>query len=297
MLDQAEHLRAMVKSMQKSMRDQLLEQKPRRCRVIAVTSGKGGVGKTNISVNLAVTLARARYRVVLMDGDMGLANVDVLLGAYSRYDLSHVVRGEMTLEEIVIEGPEGLKIIPGGSGVEEMANITPSALMRLLDEVAHLDRQADYLFIDTGAGISAQVMLPLLAAEEVLLVTTPEPTSLTDAYGLIKVFHKQQGRGRIKVIVNMARNEQEGRAAGERLQKAVRTFLGRDLENLGYVTMDKAVRNAVSRHQPYVTAYPNSQAALNTVRIASELGGVPCHTAQGARSFFNSLISILNRKS
>ena len=210
MKDQAEHLRLMVGSLQDKIRDEVFGSSPRRCRVIAVTSGKGGVGKTNLALGLAITLAQA-FSVMLMDGDMGLANVAVVLDISPRYDLSHVVIGEKDLGEIVTEGPYGLKIVPGSSGISELANLDPLTMTRLLREVTLLDQTMDYLFIDTGAGISNQVMPYLLSSREILLVTTPEPTALADAYSLIKVFRQNHGEGRLRLIVNMARSRQEGK--------------------------------------------------------------------------------------
>lgn len=296
MKDQAENLRLMVKSIQEKIQDELFRSSPRRCRVIAVTSGKGGVGKTNLALGLAITLARANYRVMLMDGDMGLANVDVVLGMFAKYDLSHVVKGERELGEIVMEGPCGLKIIPGGSGVDEIANLDPLTMTRVFKQVTALDRMADYLFIDTGAGISNQVMPYLLSSREILLVTTPEPTALTDAYSLIKVFHQHHGKGTLKVIVNMVKNQQDGHAAARRLQNAARSFLDLELEILGTVSYDPAVQNAVSRHASYVMASPGSPAALDTVRIASELGGIPFEPPSGFESFLRNFVSHLNKR-
>lgn len=293
MKDQAEHLRLMVRSLQDKIRDEVFGSSPRRCRVIAVTSGKGGVGKTNLALGLAITLARAGYGVMLMDGDMGLANVDVVLGISPQYDLSHVVRGEKDLGEIVTEGPYGLKIIPGGSGISAFANLDPLTLTRLFKEVTLLDQTMDYLFIDTGAGISNQVMPYLLSSREILLVTTPEPTALADAYSLIKVFYQNHGRGKIGVIVNMTKNRQEGSGAARRLQNAARSFLDLDMvpEFLGSVSYDPAIQNAVSQRTSYVVASPGSPAALDTVRIASDLGGVPFEPPSGAESFFNNFMS------
>mgnify|MGYP000954772532 CR=1 FL=1 len=292
MKDQAENLRSMVRELETKFRAQLSEFSPGRCRVIAVTSGKGGVGKTSLALGLAITLAKANYRVVLLDGDMGMANIDVVLGLYTKYDLSHVVKGEKRLQEIILKGPAGMKIIPGGSGVEELANIDSSTLNRLFKEITLLDQETDYLFIDTGAGISKQVMLFLQAAEEILLVATPEPTSLTDAYGLVKVFHRHCGKAKIKVIINMAKNKQEGTTAAQRLKRAAQSFLGVNLEILGCVHYDPAISNAIKRHLPYVLASPSAQASVDTIKIASVLGEVPVKPPSGVKVFLNNLVNL-----
>jgi flagellar biosynthesis protein FlhG len=281
----------MISSLQDKIRDELLGSSPRRCRVIAVTSGKGGVGKTNLALGLAITLARAGYRIMLMDGDIGMANVDVMLGMSPPYDLSHVVKGEKSLSEIVMEGPCGLKIIPGGSAIGEIANTDSLTLTRVFREATLLDQMMDYLFIDTGAGISNQVMPYLLSSREILLVTTPEPTALADAYSLIKVFHQNHGKGKLKVIVNMARSRQDGYGAAQRLQNTAHSVLDVEPEILGIVSYDLAVHKAVSQHTPYVIASPNSPAALDTVKIAADLGGIPLEPTPGAESFFSNFMS------
>jgi len=294
--DQAENLRQMVKSLQDKIREQVLVTNPKRCRVLAVTSGKGGVGKTNIALGLAITLAKANYRVMLMDGDMGMANVNVVLGLFSNHNLSHVVKGDKELKDIILEGPAGLKIIPGGSGVEEMANLSPLSLAGLLKDVEMLDDELDYLFIDTGAGISTQVLSFLMAAQEILLVTTPEPTALTDAYGLIKVFHRRNGKGKLKVIMNMVRNNHEDQIATQRLKRAAQSFLDIPLEVLGHISYDPVMQNAVKRHIPYIIAAPYSQASIDTIKIASVLGEIPVEPPSGAKAFFSNLVSFLSIK-
>lgn len=291
--DQAENLRVMVRSLHKKIADELFHDSAKRCRVIAITSGKGGVGKTNIALGLAITLAKANFRVILMDGDMGLANIDVILGMYGKYNLSHVLKGEKELREIIIEGPHGLKIIPGGSGIYELANADSQVLMRILNEVTILDQQIDFFFVDTGAGISNQVMTFLLSAQEILLVTTPEPTAITDAYSVIKLYHQQHGRGQLKIIVNMIGSKQEGCLAAQRLQNAVRSFLNLELMILGYVSQDAAVQNAVSKHESYVIASPYAQASMDTIKIASELGNLPIEPPAGVENFFNYIVSNL----
>ncbi|MGD0152355.1 MAG: MinD/ParA family protein [Thermacetogeniaceae bacterium] len=293
MLDQAENLRLMVRSIHKKMEDELFHSLPRRCRVIAITSGKGGVGKTNIALGLAITLAKASYRVMLMDGDMGLANVDVILGMYGKYNLSHVIKGEKSLQEIIIDGPHGLKIIPGGSGIYELANADSQTLLRILKDVNILDQQMDFFFIDTGAGVSNQVMTFLLSAQEILLVTTPEPTAITDAYSLIKLYHQHHGGGQLKIIVNMIGDKQDGYLAAKRLQNAVRSFLHVELVILGYVAQDVAVQNAVSNHESYVLASPYTQASMDTIRLASELGDLPIEPPAGVKNFFSYVVSNL----
>ncbi len=286
----------MVCKMKAKLQTQIQEPLQGCSRVIAVTSGKGGVGKTNLAVGLASTLAKAGYGVVLLDGDLGMANIDILMDINARYNLGHVINGEKALQEIILDGPYGLKVIPGGSGIRELADLEPIALGRLCDEIAQLEREADYLFIDTGAGISKQVMMLLQAAEEILLVTTPEPTALTDAYGLIKVFHRQCPGKEIKVIINMVKNKKEGELIAHRLTRVAESFLGTDLEILGYVHRDPTVPDSMNKQKPFVLASPRAQASVDLVKIASQLGEVPEKPPSGIKAFFNNLSGYLNKR-
>jgi flagellar biosynthesis protein FlhG len=295
MNDQAENLRQMVQSLQQQIREEVLQSSPRPCRIVAVTSGKGGVGKTNLALALAITLSKAGYRVMFLDGDLGMANADVVLGIFARYDLSHVIAGSKELQEVIVEGPAGLKLVPGGSGIDDLANIDPAALTDLLSQAAMLDNEVDYLFIDTGAGISNQVLALLQAAGEVLLISTPEPTAMADAYGLVKVFHQRRGEGQLKLIVNMTRSREDGRLAADRLQQAAHLFLHLDLECLGEIPSDRAVPEAVKRHQSFVTAYPASHASAATIRIASQLGRLSA-PSQGVRAFFSKFVSVFSAR-
>ncbi len=293
MNDQAEKLRLLAKSLQEKIHKQIFSP-PTPCRVITVTSGKGGVGKTNLALALSLAFAMQKYRVILMDADMGLANVDVILGIVPKHNLSHVIRGEKTIRDIIHEGPGGLKIIPSASGVEELANLDATLLTKLLDEIAVLERSFDYLIIDTGAGISRQVMAFILAAEDILLVTTPDPTALADAYGLIKVFKKHHGKGRLRLIVNMVRSEQEGREVAQRLAKVVSQFLKFEIDVAGYIPSDRAVEEAVRRNQSFITAFPRAPASLNVIKIASSLGDfTPPESPHGMQGFIKQIISFL----
>jgi len=291
--DQAARLRLLVDSLQKRIRSQILET-PVGCRVIVITSGKGGVGKTNLVLGLAIALAKANYRVLLWDADLGMANVDVILGLIPKYNLSHVLRDERSIQETIVEGPVGLQIIPGGSGIEELANVEPFILRRLFQEIAVLDKKLDYLFIDTSAGISKQVLAVALAATEVLLVTTPEPTALTDAYGMIKVLKSYNGADKIKLIVNMTKDNREGETIAKKLLCVTKQFLNLDLAVLGYVPYDRAVQNAVRNNQSYYLAYPRAAASFNTLKIASSLGKIEQKKPGGLKAFIEQTISFFS---
>lgn len=295
MSDQAEKLRLLAKSLQDKVQRQMFSH-PATCRVITVTSGKGGVGKTNLALALSLAFAMQKYRVILMDADMGLANVDVILGMVPKYNLSDVIKGKRSIGEIIHEGPKGLKIIPSASGIEELANLDAAALNRLLSEIAVLEQKFDYLVIDTGAGISRQVIAFILAAEEILLVTTPEPTALTDAYGLIKVFKKHNGKGRIRLIVNKVRSEQEGKEAAQRLSRVVSNFLKFDIGIAGYIPSDKAVEEAVRRNQSFIMAFPRAPASQKVMKIASLFGDFTEEESHhGIEGFMKQIISYFQR--
>jgi flagellar biosynthesis protein FlhG len=255
-------------------------------RIVAVASGKGGVGKTNVAANLAVALARLGQRVCVLDADLGLANLDVLLGLSPEASLLHVLRGERRLVDVMVEGPEGIRIIPAASGFQEMTALGAEERLRLIEEVDALDGTMDVLLIDTAAGISANVLYFAAAAAEVLLVITPEPTSLTDAYALVKVLSAQYGRSEFLVAVNMAAGAADAEAAFKRLARVSERFLRVRLEYQGYVPYDDAVSRAVRTQLPVVLSAPRTPASLALIELARRLGARPPSAPTGGVQFF-----------
>lgn len=253
-----------------------------RARVIAVTSGKGGVGKTSFSTNLSLTLSGLGKRVIVLDADLGLANLHVVLGVMPRYHLEHVMRGEMSLKDVLFPGPGGIQIIAGGSGITELANLDDKTRLRFLDGLRELDNMADMIVIDTGAGLSRSVMSFLCAVEEVVVITTPEPTSITDAYATIKVVSQENPYARLMLVVNMAQSEQEAHAVATKLTMIARQFLKIQLEFIGYVPHDAVVPRSVRAQRPFALAEPQSAAARAIVDIASRLGYQQARTKQQA---------------
>ncbi len=229
-------------------------------KIITVTSGKGGVGKTNISVNLAIYLAGAGYRTCLFDADMGLANVNILLGIYPEDNLADVIAGKKQLKDIVLKNVNGIDIIPGSSGVAKMAELPAETLHDLAQSFTEID-DYDYVIFDTSAGISKNVLSFCLSASEVVLVITPEPTSLTDAYALMKVLSLNGFTKTARVVVNQSKSPKIAQAAYTKLKDTVRKFLGVQLSPLGTVVADARVLEAVAAQQPLMVLYPNSQAA------------------------------------
>ena len=223
-------------------------------RIIAITSGKGGVGKSSIAVNLGITLARYGRRVCILDADTGLANVNILLGLRPGKSLEHVLSGECPIEDIIMQGPHGLCVIPGASGISECVNLDPTRQRRLVNELARIEKDFDYLLLDTAAGISETTLDFLSAAQQVLLVITPEPTSLTDAFSLLKLALRRHPV-ECQVVVNMAVNFNEARSVFQRFEGAIRKYLDVDVNFLGFIQRDESMRSAVTLQHP-VALFP-----------------------------------------
>ena len=242
-----------------------------KVRVIAVTSGKGGVGKTNISVNLAYFLSKLKKKVLMLDADVGLANIDVVLGLTPQYNLYHVLRGEKSIREIMVEGPGGMLILPAASGIQEMTNLSQGNRLTLLDEVKTLQERVDFMLIDTGAGIASHVMYFNMAAQEIIVIATPEPTSITDAYALIKVLHQQHAKEHFRLLINMVKTETEAKEVFTRLNQATNHFLNISIEYLGYVTYDEHISESIRKQQPFVTLFPNAPATKCLRKLAEKI--------------------------
>jgi flagellar biosynthesis protein FlhG len=248
-----------------------------RARIIAVTSGKGGVGKTFISANLAAALARAGRKVLVLDADLGLANLDVVLNLFPKITLHDVFTGKSTLDEAILPAPGGFEVLLAGSGMVEYSRMTPEVREQLQQVMAQVVPRYDHVLLDTGAGISDVVLYTVSLAGEVLVVATTEPTSLTDAYATIKVLATTQGRRRISLVVNQTSKPAEGRAVCAQLQKVIDRYVSpqldqpMQLELLGAVPSDAAVREAVQRRQLLLTALPGTPAALALVALAGRV--------------------------
>jgi flagellar biosynthesis protein FlhG len=274
MKDQAERLREIISSIKDYKEDERrtgsLTDNP-GSRVITVTSGKGGVGKTNFTVNLGIKFAQMGLRVVIIDADLGLANVDVVMGKMSKYNLSDVINNNKNILEILEEGPNGVKFISGGSGIQELVKLDKKQLVDLLMKLGKLDEEADVILIDTGAGLSENVISFVHAAKEVILITTPEPTSITDAYALIKTITHKDKTKKIKVVVNRADNANEAFNILDKLSVVTQKFLDIKLQKLGYILNDSSVSKAVKIQQPFVISFNKSEASRNINDIALSL--------------------------
>jgi len=265
-----------------------------RAEVIAITSGKGGVGKSNIAVNLAIQLASAGKDVVLLDADLGLANVDVLCNVELPYNLAHVIARKRELREVMVKVAGGFRLIGGASGLARMADLSDYDRQRLVDALAEVEQEADIILIDTGAGISPNVLSFTRAAEHVLVVTTPEPTAITDAYAVIKVVSRDGMERRMSLLVNLARSGAEARTVYERVAKVARQFLGMSVLDAGYVLADESVASAVRRRVPFVLAWPRCPASQGIAQLAARLErGVAAHRDPGG--FFDRIGRWLRR--
>jgi flagellar biosynthesis protein FlhG len=270
---------------------------PPRARVLAIASGKGGVGKTNMAVNLSLQLCLLGRQVILFDADLGLANADLLLGVQPRWNLTHFFQGGRSFNEIICDGPHGLKLVPSGSGISQLADLGEEERERIIAQFAHIADQADYLVVDTGAGISRNVVAFAQAAEEVLVVTTPEPTARLDAYGLIKVLAMNGYPGRVRVIVNMAESRAEGEEVGRLMETLAGRFLNFHVEHLGVVPRDRAVPASVRAQKPFSIENPDCPAGRAVAAMAAEISSI--HLAEpsgGVRGFLERLGAILRPK-
>ncbi len=301
MKDQADKLRQVIDNLKlKHSANQLLAPDApvkRSARVITVTSGKGGVGKTNITINLAIALSEQGLRVVILDADFGLANIDILFGIVPQYTLVDLIRNKKSILEILSDGPKNTKFISGGSGVEDLIKMDKEQLVIFVEKMALLDKLADFIIIDTGAGLSENVMSFIMAADEVLLVTTPEPTSITDAYALIKMVSNRDKAKKIRVIVNRAENTHEANDVMNKLTLVADKFLGIVLEPSGYILHDDVVVKAVKQQQPFSITFPKSQAARSIREISTKLieNGRNEGFVQeaGIRGFLNKLVGLM----
>lgn len=254
MNDQAQTLRNMV-----LVQDDPAAQRP--TRIVTVTSGKGGVGKSNFSLNFALALQQAGQRVLVFDADIGMANIDVLMGRSSTYSLYHLLKREKTIWEIVQEGPQGLHYIAGGSGFRDLLELGSEELDYFSEQIGKLHGHYDLILFDTGAGLSKETVRFITSAQETLVVTTPEPTSITDAYALIKMVHSMEEPVAFKLVINRAADRKEGKHTADKIALVARQFLQTDIPLLGIVPDDSQVPKAVKRQVPFSIAFPDAAAS------------------------------------
>lgn len=263
-------------------------------KTIAVTSGKGGVGKTNLSANLGIALTKLGRRVVLFDADIGLANMDVVLGVHAPFTLQNVFSGEKKLEEVVHPGPGGVRFVAGGSGLEALVSMAGPRSEAFLSELAELASTTDFLIFDTAAGIDENVLTFLQAADEVLLVTTPDPAAVTDAYATSKALFRLKPDAKVKVVMNMVDNEAQARAVYGKLREITLQYVGKELLYLGSVRYDAEAVMLIRRRIPFVLADTGAKASKDVIALASALTGQPKPSADG-EGFVDRLRGLFGR--
>jgi len=266
MYDQAQNLRELMG-------------RSRDVRVISIASGKGGVGKSSISVNLAIMMSRLGVRVLILDADFGLANVDVMLGITTRLDLSYFLRGEKTLREIIQLGHEGVRFISGGSGVNELINMDDTKLSAMLSQIIHIDAPIDLIIMDAGAGVSTKIMQVLLASSETIVVTTAEPTSVLDAYALVKTIVKEDASHPLHVIANKCENIREAQNVQSGFVNVCGRHLGKNINPLGLLSYNHNFTAAIKRQVPLVVSDPNCVTARQIEAIARAILEIPTEKA------------------
>ncbi|NLW40883.1 MAG: MinD/ParA family protein [Tissierellia bacterium] len=252
MKDQAERLRELMRNKEKSRAAN------KKAKVLAITSGKGGVGKTNFAINLAISIKRLGHKVLVLDADLGLANVEILTGTNAKYTILDLILGRKSINEIINTGPEEIKLISGGSGLEELSVMDDENIIRLIEELERLESSIDFIIIDTGAGISDLVTKFVMAADEVIIVTTPDPTSIMDAYTMIKTLINNGYESKLNVVTNMVNNKKEAITTFNKLNMAANNFLKTELNFLGFLERSNLVSRAVKEQIPFILSNPRS---------------------------------------
>jgi flagellar biosynthesis protein FlhG len=290
MADQAETLREIMRS-KLAVPPAANTNKENKTRIIKITSGKGGVGKTNISTNLAIAYAQMGKKVILMDADLGLANVNVVLGIIPKYNLYHLIRNQKTMNDIIMDTNYGIRIVAGASGFAKIANLTEEERKNFVNELSELS-SADIIIIDTSAGVSNNVLSFVEAADEALIITTPEPTAITDAYGIIKIIATEMDKQNLglKLIVNRVKSVVEGRKVAKRMIEIANQFLNLKVDYLGYVYEDPAVQNAVLRQKPFIILEPKGKASICLRHIVSRLEKIDYRDGSGIGNFLRKLL-------
>ncbi|UQZ32099.1 cobyrinic acid a,c-diamide synthase [Paenibacillus sp. PK3_47] len=264
MMDQAQSLRQLVSGKD----NKKISESGASARIITVCSGKGGVGKSNFTLNFALALKAMGKKVLLFDADIGMANIDVLMGVSAKYNLYHLLKREADISKIIQTGPGDLPFIAGGSGMDELFSLSESDLNYFTAQIAQIADTMDFILFDTGAGLSKETMKFITSADDCLVVTTPEPTAITDAYALIKVVNNSHPDVSFKLIVNQAGDEKEARATSDKIRMAASRFLQLDISFLGHISSDAHVVQAVKKQVPFSVAFPNSAAAKDVHRLA-----------------------------
>ena len=286
MLDQAEALRKLIINEQE-------ENKNRSSKIITITSGKGGVGKSNFVVNLAISLQNKGKKVLIFDADLGMGNDDVLMGLYPKYNIFDIIYTDLEIKDIIIEGTNGVSLIPAGSALIKAQELEEEERKLFLEKLESLDK-FDYILMDTGAGVNKDVLSFIAASEELIIITTPEPTSLTDGYSLIKATDHYKLKTKAKIIVNKAFTKQEGQETYNKFNQAVSRFLKIEIEYLGCILEDRKLVQSVRQQKPFIVLYPNCDAAKDIETISLKIMGQEINSSNGAKGLFSRLFNIFS---
>lgn len=255
-------------------------------RTIAIASGKGGVGKTNITVNLAIGLSRFNKKVLVLDADLGLSNIDVILNLATKYNIRHLLNGEKKMQDLIVEGPHGIKVLPASSGIQELTSLNEFQKLRLIEELDKYEEHVDYLLIDTSSGISENVSFFCTAAQEIIVVTSAEPTAMTDAYALIKVLFTKYQEKNFRILVNNVKSSGEATEVYKRLTSAADRFLSISLDYIGFVPHDRNLPEAVKQQKALIDIYPASEASVSLMEIAGKISKESNISVKGTLQFF-----------
>lgn len=297
MADQAERLRELSRGSfsphPSVIKNAVMNKAENPAHVIAVTSGKGGVGKSTFTINLALALANYGKKVLIIDADLGMGNIDVMLGCLSSHSMVDIINGVKSFEEVVVTGPNNIKFLPGGSGMRYLVSLDSFDLQRVIGQAAQYETNTDFILLDTGAGLSSNVMNFIMSADDVLLVTTPEPTSMTDAYAIVKAYAANMGTAPLRLVVNRAGDSKESDMVADRLCKVTNRFLNMNIEPLGYILEDSSVMASIRTQNPLLLRNPDSLAANCILNIAHKLVfGSDRVEKTGFSGFFKKFLNI-----
>lgn len=308
MNDQAQSLRNLVQHQDELREDRTNRTEPDqpsqpddggdrlKTRILTITSGKGGVGKSNFTINFALSLQERGYKVLVFDADIGMANIDVLMGASPKYNLYHLLKRERTIHEIIHRADNGLQFIAGGSGFNDLLSLTGEEIDYFSDQVNLLNGTVDFILFDTGAGLSKETLKFIAAAEQTIVVTTPEPTSITDAYAIIKMVHSVEPEVRFQLVINRVTDGKEGKQTADKISMVAKQFLQVELPTLGYVPDDTNVTKAVKKQVPFSVLFPDTPAALGIRSVADRfLLSKPLveEAPGGVKRFLNRMLGFL----
>ncbi len=265
-------------------------------RIIAIASGKGGVGKTNFTVNLGLSLQKNGHQTLIIDADFGMANADLVLGITPIYNLGHIIKGKCTFQEAIVAGPNNMHILPGTSGSEELINMSSIAIKRLLATSDYIENKYDFVLLDIGAGIHNDVLNFIRSADESIIILTPEPTSIMDAYSLIKIMQQKGCSHQIHFVVNQVDSMQEGELVAKKITKAVSQYLKLDIKKIGIIPFDKKLRRAVKIQQPVLLASPHTISSLKILEIADYIiEGKKTNRSRGMKGFIYRMVGLFNQ--